>query len=143
MRKRTETENQIIQIIGDAVRVRLALLRQSAPERATCINGKQIIIPNDLRSNEDILEDQAYRDLMRNGDDIVHTVYGIWFKVITPFERIILEIKCPNRKRFKIIARELTQKGYTDRDYTTRQLSTLYNSAIDKIKSRFFTGTIR
>lgn len=96
-----------------------------------CLLGTLIIIPDDLRSPEDVLADIRERV---NSEELKlwEKVMIDWLPALRPMERRIV-IKRSNHMGWKRIARELYQEKLAFREFDRSTLWRIYTKAFEKI----------
>lgn len=119
--------------IRDAILVKRSYLRKNLPKQPQCLIGKNILITNELRSYEDIKEDEAYLSMMKSGEETVELVFNKWLPLLTPFEQVIVLLRCTPGTYWELISTRLVENNYCLRRYSSRQLRRIFNNSIKKI----------
>ena len=132
MSSRYEVETTIRQ----AIYVKNRIDHREYPLGARDPLGRNIIIPDDERSHEDILEEKEHNNAM-NHPEVVDIVFGQWFAVLDDREREIVKLRC-RPMGWKKVSRKAEEIGVIERQYSDKQLRRIHNGALDKIIMRFF-----
>lgn len=122
--------------IKQAIYIKNRLDHREYPLGARDPLGRNIIIPDDERSHEDILEEKE-RNIAMNHPEIVDEVFGKWFSILDDREREIVKLRC-RPMGWKRVSRMAEQKAIVDRQYSSKQLRRIHNGALDRILARFF-----
>ena len=124
------------QTIRRAIYVKRRLDRQQLPKATRDSIGQNIIIPDDERSHEDILEDIEHNKAMEH-PEVVEQVFDNWLDILDDREKDIVLLRC-RPMGWKRVARVAEKMGVTDRQYSPKQLRRIFNQALDKIVRRFY-----
>lgn len=127
---------QIEQTIKQAIYVKNRLDHREYPMGVKNPIGRNIIIPDDERSHEDILEEKEHNNAM-NHPEVVDVVFGQWFSVLDDREREIVKLRC-RPMGWKKVSRVAEQMAIVDRQYSSKQLRRIHNGALDRILATFF-----
>lgn len=122
--------------IRQAIYVKNRLDHGEYPVGAKDPLGRNIIIPDDERSHEDILEEKEHNQAMSH-PEIVETVFVHWFGILDDREREIVKLRC-RPMGWKKVSRKAAEICVVDRQYSYKQLRRIFNGALDKIIARFF-----
>lgn len=134
--KRTHADWLVIKKIREAMITKSILLRQSLPRPARSALGKHMIIPDDLRSYEDIVEDKEYRRLRDDNDNIAE-VFEKWLPILDPMTRAVVQMKSVPGTYWGDVSKELVRLQIARRAYTDRYLLNIFNDGIREISKRF------
>lgn len=134
--KRTDEDWYVIKKIREAMITRSIHLRQSLPKQTGCIIGRYMIIPDDLRSFEDIEEDKEYRRLRDDTKNIAE-VFEKWLPSLDPLTRAVVELKSMPGMYWGEVAKELVRLDIVKRHYSNRCLLGIFNSGIKEIVQDF------
>jgi len=123
----------VIQTIQGAIYVKNRLDHQEYPKGAVSMLSGHVIIPDEERSSDDILEDIEKNNLMKH-PEIVDEVYKKWFSVLSKREKVIVKLRCRPMgwKRVSAMALKITY-----RCYSKKHLRRIFDEAIDKIGKVF------
>lgn len=134
--KRTNDDWYVINKIRDAMITRAIHRRQSLPKQTSCAIGKHMIIPDDLRSYEDIEEDKEYRRLRDDNENIV-VVFEKWLPSLDPLTRAVVELKSTPGMYWGEVSKELVRLDIVKRHYSNRCLLRIFNNGICEIVRNF------
>lgn len=123
-------------MIKQAVYIKNRLDHREYPLGAKDPLGRNIIIPDDERSTEDILEEKEHNVAMEH-PELVDEVFGKWFSILDDREREIVKLRC-RPMGWKRVSRVAEQMAIIDRQYSTKQLRRIHNGALDRILTMFF-----
>lgn len=135
--KRTNDDWYVINKIREAMITRAIHQRQSLPRQPGCAIGKHMIIPDDLRSYEDIQEDKEYRRI-RDDNENVNTVFEKWLPSLDPLTRAVVELKSVPGTYWGEVSEELVRLNIIKRHYSNRCLLRIFNNGICGIVRNFF-----
>lgn len=122
--------------IRRAVYVKRRLDHQAMPKGTVDSVGKNIAIPDDERSHEDILEDIEHNKAMEH-PEVVDQVFDEWLDILDDREKEIVLLRC-RPMGWKRVARVAEKMGITDRQYSSQQLRRIFTKALEKIASKFY-----
>lgn len=134
--KRTNDDWYVINKIRDAMITRSIHHRQSLPKQTSCAIGKHMIIPDDLRSYEDIQEDKEYRRLRDDNENIAE-VFEKWLPILDPLTRAVVELKSTPGMYWGEVSKELVKLKIVRRHYSVRSLHSIFNTGIKEIVQNF------
>lgn len=134
--KRTNEDWHVIKKIREAMITRSIHLRQSLPKQTGCSMGKNMIIPDDLRSFEDIEDDKEYRRLRDDTKNIAE-VFEKWLPSLDPLTRKVVELKSVPGIYWCEVSKELVRLGIVKRHYSVRLLHSIFNAGIKEIARKF------
>ena len=125
---KTDIEYQIEKSIRDAIITKRAHDKVATPKWPKDNLGRHIVIPNDERSPQDVLEDHEYIRIV-NDEENMKKVYELWLPVLRCFEREIVLLRCSGHG----------WKSIAHREHCSRHTAMRYfKSAIYKIEKTFF-----
>ena len=124
------------QTIRRAIYVKRRLDHQAMPKGTVDSVGKNIAIPDDERSHEDILEDIEHNKAMEH-PEVVEQVFDKWLDILTDREKDIVLLRC-RPMGWKRVSKVAYKMGIFDRQYSSQQLRRIFNGALDKIVRRFY-----
>ena len=131
-----EQRYDVEQTIRRAIYVKRRLDHQQLPSQPKDSLGKNVIIPDDERSHEDILEDIEHNKAMEH-PEVVEQVFDQWLEILSDREKDIVLLRC-RPMGWKRVARVAEKMGVTDRQYSSQQLRRIFNGALDRIAGRFY-----
>lgn len=134
--KRTNDDWYVIKKIREAMITKSILLRQSLPRQARSALGKHMIIPDDLRSYEDLQDDKEYRRLRDDNENIVE-VFEKWLPILDPLTRAVVELKSTPGVYWGEVSKELVRLDIVKRYYSVRSLRSIFNAGIKEIVQNF------
>lgn len=124
------------QTIRRAVYVKRRLDHQQLPSSPKDSLGKNVVIPDDERSHEDIIEDIEHNKAMEH-PEVVELVYDKWLLELAEDERAVVLLRC-RPMGWKRVGRVIVKMGIFDRQYSTKHLRRIFNTGIDKIVRRYY-----
>lgn len=131
-----ETREELWEVIKKAYEID-GLLPIEKPSNYGCLLGKMVVIPDDERSPQDVLE-----DINNLKSSIMQADYDLWFsmmskmvRLLTPTQRKVLELRAKNYG-WKRIGKLLKDKGYTDRLLHRATLWRIYERSLDKLMGK-------
>ena len=134
--KRTNEDWYVIKKIREAMITKAIHQRQSLPKQTGCALGRHMIIPDDLRSYEDIEEDKEYRRL-RDDEENISEVFEKWLPTLDPLTRKIIELKSTPGTYWGEVSQELVKLKIVRRHYSNRCLLRMFNDGIREIVKYF------
>lgn len=125
------------QTIRRAIYVKRRLDHQAMPKGTVDSVGKNIQIPDDERSHEDILEDIEHNKAMEH-PEVVEQVFDKWLDILTDREKDVVLLRC-RPMGWKRVSKVAYKMGVFDRQYSSQQLRRIFYGALDKIVRRFYS----
>lgn len=130
---RLKTKKDVEKIIQKAFEIDNSLPNVK-PSSYHSLLGKLIIIPDDERSADDVLE-----DLNHFKQQVLTEDYDLWFAVmsaflteLSPIERKIAELRA-KRKGWKSISKKLKELSLSERELHRSTLWRFYDDALEKL----------
>jgi len=112
-------------------------LPKVVPSLPVSLIGKMIVIPDDERSIEDILEDaDRFKSFLTTEDIALYDAVAEWFKLVHGLNRAVVIKRCMG-KGWKRIAKELVKDGHSYRYLHRATLWRHFNEGLEEILKRF------
>lgn len=126
-----------IKELEEAIRQAFSIYRRMprvGPKRAECLLGKYVIIPDNERSLEDIMEDvESGFGMSVRSEEIAHVeVVENWLRLIHGEQQAVVNMRCSGMG-WKRIARELVSRQYASRCVCRQTLRNYFERGLDEI----------